>query len=124
MPTWSAGLASPATGCRSTSTRSIGHGPLTLALGLGLLTQTGIFGNVRAWLGVDQVRATAPVFIGDTVHPEAVLRTCRPTKRPDQGIWTFDYTVLNQGNAQVMTFTSSLMIARRQPSPEAEGADA
>jgi itaconyl-CoA hydratase len=103
--------------------RRIGHGPLTLALGLGLLTQTGIFGNVRAWLGVDKVRATAPVFIGDTVHPEAVLTTSRPTKRTDQGIWTFNYTVLNQSDAPVMTFTSSLILARRQASPETDGTD-
>ena len=96
--------------------RRVAHGPLTLALGLGLLTQTGIFGNVIAWLGVDNVRAIAPVFIGDTVHPEATLVESRTTSRADQGIWTFTYTMLNQRREPVMTFTSSLMLARRKPS--------
>lgn len=96
----------------------IAHGPLTLSLGLGLLTQTGIFGNVRAWLGVDAVRALHPVVIGDTIHPEAVLRASRETRKPDVGIWTLDYRVLNQHKEVVMTFTSSLLLARREPGAE------
>lgn len=91
----------------------IGHGPLTLALGLGLMTQTGYFGNVVAWLGLDEVRAQAPVLIGDTVHPEARLAAARPTSKPDRGVWTLDYRVLNQAGAVVMTFRTSLLIRRR-----------
>jgi acyl dehydratase len=90
----------------------IAHGPLTMSLSFGLLTQTGIFGNVSAWLGVDAVRALQPVFIGDTIHPEATLRESRTTRRPGQGIWTFDYRTLNQSDEVVMTFTSSLMVLR------------
>jgi len=92
----------------------IAHGPLTLSLSLGLLTQTGIFGNVRAWLGVDEVRALTPVVIGDTIHPEATLRQTRATKRAGQGIWTLDYRTLNQRGEVVMTFSSSLMLLRRE----------
>ena len=91
----------------------IGHGPLTLALGLGLMTQTGYFTNVVAWLGLDEVRAVQPVFIGDTVHAEVAVRTARETKRPDAGIWTLDYTIVKQDGSTVMTFTTSLMIKRR-----------
>jgi itaconyl-CoA hydratase len=93
----------------------IAHGPLTMSLALGLLTQTGIFGNVRAWLGVDQVRALKPVLIGDTIHPEATLRETRATRRPQHGIWTLDYRTLNQRDEVVMTFTGSLMLQRREP---------
>lgn len=91
----------------------IGHGPLTLAVGLGLMTQTGYFANVVAWLGLDEVRAVQPVFIGDTIHVEATVRTARETKRADAGIWTLDYTVVKQDGTTVMTFTTSLMIKRR-----------
>lgn len=91
----------------------IGHGPLTLAVGLGLMTQTGYFTNVVAWLGLDEVRAVQPVFIGDTIHAEVTVRTARETKRPDAGIWTLDYTVVKQDGTKVMTFTTSLMIKRR-----------
>ena len=95
--------------------RRVAAGPLTMALGMGLLTQTGIFGNVRAWLGVDAVRALAPVYIGDTIRPEAVLVGASDTKRPDQGVWTLEYTVRNQRNEVVMTFISRKMIFRRTP---------
>jgi itaconyl-CoA hydratase len=91
----------------------IGHGPLTLSVALGLLTQTGYFTNVTAWLGLDEVRAVQPVFIGDTIHVEATVRTARPTKRPDAGIWSLDYTVVKQDGSAVMTFSSSFMIKRR-----------
>ena len=90
----------------------IGHGPLTLSIALGLLTQTGYFGNVAAWLGLDSVRAQKPVFINDTIRARARLAECRPTSKPGTGIWGFDYTVLNQHDEVVMTFRSSFLILR------------
>ncbi|HEY5856434.1 MAG TPA: MaoC/PaaZ C-terminal domain-containing protein [Aldersonia sp.] len=91
----------------------IAHGPFTLALALGLTTQTGYFNNVVAWLGLDQVRALRPVLIGDTIHPEAELAGTRPTSKPTQGIWTFTYRAVNQRGEDVMSFQSSFMIRRR-----------
>src|SRR5688500_15116806 len=64
----------------------IAHGPLTMSLGLGLMTQTGYFSNVVAWLGLDEVRALAPVFIGDTIRVSATVEMARETKKPEQGI--------------------------------------
>jgi itaconyl-CoA hydratase len=98
--------------------KRVAAGPLTMALGLGLVTQTGIFGNVRAWLGADEVRALAPVFLGDTIRPQMVVREARETKHADQGIWTLDYTVTNQHDEVVMTFTSRKLVFRRKPAPE------
>jgi acyl dehydratase len=51
----------------------IAHGPLTL--GLGLMAQAGYLANAIAWLGLTDLRARVPVFIGDTVHPEAVVES-------------------------------------------------
>jgi itaconyl-CoA hydratase len=93
--------------------RRVAAGPMTMAIALGLVTQTGIFGNVRAWLGVDEVRALAPVYLGDTIRPRMTVRESRETKRSDQGLWTLDYTVQNQDDATVMTFTSRKLIFRR-----------
>lgn len=92
----------------------IGHGPLTLSAALGLMTQTGYFTNVVAWLGLDEVRALQPVLIGDTIHVSSEVTVARETKRPENGIWTLRYTVLNQRDEAVMTFESSFMIRRRQ----------
>lgn len=91
----------------------IAHGPLTLSLGLGLMTQTGYFSNVVAWLGLDEVRALAPVFIGDTIHVEAVVSTARESSKPGVGIWALDYSVFKQDGTRVMTFSSSFMIKRK-----------
>lgn len=93
--------------------RRIAHGPLTMSLALGLITQTGYFTSVAAWLGLDEVRATKPVFIGDTIRVEAFVRVSRKTSKPTTGIWTLDYAVLNQRGETVMTFSSSFMVRRR-----------
>ncbi len=89
----------------------IGHGPLTLSLSLGLMTQTGYFTSVIAWLGLDAVRASQPVFIGDTIHPRATVTEARLTSRPGQGLWTLSYEAVNQRDEVVMTFTSSFLVA-------------
>lgn len=91
----------------------IAHGPLTMSLGLGLMTQTGYFSNVLAWLGLDEVRAVAPVFIGDTIRVNATVAMVRETKKPEQGIWKINYSVLKQDNSTVMTFSSSFIIKRK-----------
>ena len=88
----------------------IAHGPLTLSIALGLLTQTGYFSNVAAWLGVDEVRALRPVLIGHTIRARAVVVEARPTKRPDRGLWGLAYQVVNQDGETVMTFRSSFLI--------------
>lgn len=91
----------------------IGHGPLTLSLSLGLITQTGYFSNVIAWLGLDAVRAKAPVFIGDTIHAVATVTTSRTSSKPGAGIWSFDYRTLNQRDEEIMTFSTSFMVKER-----------
>ncbi|MBY4127552.1 hypothetical protein HQO83_04015 [Rhodococcus fascians] len=91
----------------------IAHGPFTLALALGLTTQTGYFSNVVAWLGLDEVRALRPVVIGDTLRPKAELIRARTTSKEDQGIWTLAYRAVNQRDEDAMTFQSSFMVRRR-----------
>ena len=52
----------------------IAHGPLTLSLALGLVTQSGIYGDsIIAWLGLDEVRLPAPVRIGDTIRVHGIV---------------------------------------------------
>jgi itaconyl-CoA hydratase len=91
----------------------IGHGPLTLSVALGLMTQTGYFSNVIAWLGLDSVRALNPVFIGDTIRVQAEVAQARETKNPEAGLWTINYTVVKQDGTEVMTFSSSFLIKHR-----------
>lgn len=92
----------------------IGHGPLSLSLSLGLLTQTGRFGNVLAWLGLDEVRALSPVRVGDTIRPVAEVTAARPSAKPGRGVWTLAYRTVNQHRDTVMTFSSSFLVKRRE----------
>lgn len=91
----------------------ITHGPFTLSTALGLVTQAGYFGHVIAWLGLDTVRALKPVMIGDTIRARATLTEAKEAKNPTQGVWTFEYSVLNQHDDIVMTFTTSFLLERR-----------
>jgi itaconyl-CoA hydratase len=89
----------------------VAHGPLTLALALGLGTRTGMFGDsVVAWLGLDEVRLPLPVRFGDTIRAEIVVSECRPTSKPGRGLTVLNYDVKNQRGDTVMTFTSSLIL--------------
>jgi itaconyl-CoA hydratase len=94
----------------------IAHGPLTLALALGLVVRTGVFGDaVVAWLGLDEVRLPGPVFFGDTVHAEVEVLESRPTSRPERGLAVLGYAVRNQRDEVVMTFRSSFLLRRLDP---------
>jgi itaconyl-CoA hydratase len=93
----------------------IAHGPLTLALSLGLVVQTGVFGDaIVAWLGLEDVRAVAPVLLGDTIRVVAEVVEHVPTSKPGQGRLHLGYTVCNQRDETVMTYRSVFLMRRKQ----------
>ena len=93
----------------------IAHGPLTFALAVGLMYQSQAYGEaIIAFLGADQVRATAPVFIGDTVHVVATVTSSRASKDPSRGIVSLKYTVRNQRGEDVMSFDFTLLMHSRE----------
>lgn len=94
----------------------IAHGMLTLSIASGLAMQ--MRGHkpieVLAFLGMDNVRFTAPVFIGDTIRVESEVIETRPSKsRPNAGILKFKNTVKNQREETVATWESALMVCRK-----------
>lgn len=94
----------------------IAHGMLTLSIASGLAMQ--MRGHkpieVLAFLGMDNVRFTAPVFIGDTIRVESEVIEVRPSKsRPNAGILKFKNTVKNQREETVATWESALMVCRK-----------
>lgn len=92
----------------------VAHGPLTLGLALGLVVQSGFFGDaVVAWLGMDEVRFSLPVFAGDTIHVLVEVTDHVPTSRPERGRITATYDVRNQRDETVMSFTSGFLLHRR-----------
>ncbi len=93
----------------------IAHGPLTLSLAVGLMYQSQAYGDsILAWLGSDRLRATAPVFFGDTVHVVATVTSSRGSKDPSRGVVVLDYLVRNQRGEDVMSFSFTLLMRSRE----------
>jgi itaconyl-CoA hydratase len=90
----------------------------TLALLTGMSVRT-VSAKVVANLGWDKVKATHPVFAGDTLYAESTVLQKRESKsRPTQGIVTVSTRGVNQNGAEVMTFERTMLIYKRGHSPE------
>jgi acyl dehydratase len=94
----------------------IAHGMLTLSIasGLSLRSRQRQPVEVLAFLGMDNVRFRAPVFIGDTIRVESEVLEARPSKsRPETGILKFKNTVKNQRDEAVAIWETVLMVPTR-----------
>ena len=93
----------------------VAHGPFTFALAVGLMAQTGVYGDaILAWLGTRELRATAPVKIGDTVRVLATVTESRASQSPDRGVVTLGYSVRNQAQHEVLTADFTLLMRSRK----------
>jgi 3-hydroxybutyryl-CoA dehydratase len=92
----------------------IAHGPLTFAMAIGLIALSNFYGDcIVAMKECQQLRARLPVFPGDTIHVEASVAAVEPSRRPDAGVLTMHYSVVNQKAEEVMTFRMVLLARRR-----------
>ena len=90
----------------------------TLALLTGMSVRT-VSAKVVANLGWDKVKATHPVFAGDTLYAESTVLSKRESKsRPTQGIVIVSTRGINQDGREVMTFERTMLVHRRGHSPE------
>ena len=90
----------------------------TLALLTGMSVRT-VSAKVVANLGWDKVKATHPVFAGDTLYAESTVLQKRESKsRPTQGIVTVSTRGTNQDGVEVMSFERTMLIYKRGHSPE------
>ena len=70
----------------------VAHGLLVLSCGADLIPI--LPGRMLAFLGMEEVRFRAPVFIGDTVHP--VMEVLAKQDKKPGGVVTIEETILNQ----------------------------
>lgn len=90
----------------------------TLALLTGMSVRT-VSAKVVANLGWDKVKATHPVFAGDTLYAESTVLHKRESKsRPAQGIVTVSTRGVNQNGVEVMSFERTMLVYKRGTSPE------
>jgi acyl dehydratase len=88
------------------------QGSLVLAMSQGLFT-TGR--AVAAFYGLDKLRFTKPVFIGDTVKVECVLLE-KKDKNDKFGLATWEMRVTNQDGDQVQKAEYTFLTYKEQPS--------
>lgn len=93
--------------------RRIAHGALVFSMSTGLFIQLGHFTDtVVAFYGIDKLRFTRPVFIGDTIHITKKVVSKEP-RGEGRGLITFETTVLNQHGEPVIVYFDKLLVKAR-----------
>ena len=95
--------------------RRVAHGMLGLAYAHGLMwARTGEFRETAiAFLGINDWKFIAPLFIGDTMFVRYVIREIRDSRsRPTQAIASFDVHVINQLGEVVQSGIKALLLSK------------
>jgi acyl dehydratase len=90
----------------------VAHGLLILSLVDGLKNQAPAQFAAVASLGWDW-KFAGPVFPGDVIRVAMQVTARRETSRPERGILTIDFGVLNQNGSIVQKGVNTLMVLRR-----------
>ncbi len=94
----------------------IAHGLLTLSVVAGLLVRLGLTERtIVAFYGIDKLRFTKPVFIGDTI--KAVLEVVGKEEKEGKpyGVVVYDIKGVNQKGETVITYTSKVAVLKKHP---------
>lgn len=98
----------------------IAHGPLVYAIMGGLTYASGVNrGTLLALLQVDKWRMLTPVKHGDTLHAEATVIECKPSKKLDRGMVKLDRKFVRHDGVIVQEMEVSLLYRRRDAGSEA-----
>jgi 3-hydroxybutyryl-CoA dehydratase len=90
--------------------RRIAHGTLVFSIAVGLGVQMNqVQDTVIAFYGVDRLRFTRPVFIGDTIHVVKKVIS-KEAKEPGRGLVTFETSVLNQNDELVVIYSDKVLL--------------
>ncbi|MCZ8043240.1 MaoC/PaaZ C-terminal domain-containing protein [Bosea sp. RAC05] len=95
----------------------IAHGPLTLAMAIGLMSQQNLIDATTMGLLDLHWSFSGPVRIGDTVHAIVTTVERKPSRKPDRGVVTLKLAVVNQRGEQVQTGQMKLLMKRRDQDP-------
>ena len=91
--------------------KRIAHGLLGVIAHAGLsyeLTEDSILALLElTW------QFKAPIYIGDTIHVEQIVKDLRESHSGDRGILTFEKEVINQKNEVVQTGTTTILLSKR-----------
>lgn len=90
----------------------IAHGTLTFSITTGLLMRLGFLEEtVVAFYGIDKLRFTNPVFIGDTIRARA--KVLEKQDKGQFGVVKIDVTVVKQSGEVVMNCTLKVAVKKK-----------
>jgi len=89
----------------------IAHGLLGVAIHTGLASSLTEY-SVLAFLEMSW-QFKLPLFIGDTIHVEQVVKEMREHEQKDRGILTFEKELINQRGEVVQAGTTTVLLAKR-----------
>ncbi|MEM2726999.1 MAG: MaoC/PaaZ C-terminal domain-containing protein [Archaeoglobaceae archaeon] len=93
--------------------RRIAHGLLTLAITSGLITRLRLTeDSLIAFYGIDKLRFTKPVFIGDTIR--GAVEVVAKEDKGDYGVVAFKISTLNQNDEVVMVATFKTAVKKKK----------
>jgi acyl dehydratase len=96
----------------------IAHGPLGLAIAMGLGASLGLSeGTTVAFMEIESWKFTGPILIGDTISVEVVIAEKRETSKPDRGVLKRDMRVINQRDEVVQEGRVVTLVKRRELVP-------
>ncbi|HET6462138.1 MAG TPA: MaoC/PaaZ C-terminal domain-containing protein [Syntrophales bacterium] len=94
----------------------IAHGMLALAVGMALPFRLGPYvvlpKSFIAFYGMENVRFTGPVKIGDTIRCEVKIKSLTE-KDEKRGIVEAENIVKNQRNEDVIVYTTKILVGRK-----------
>jgi len=106
--------------CRNTPYGGrIAHGPLTLSVAIGLMSQLNMIDGTAIGLLNVAWDFTGPVKIGDTVHARVTPLEKRAAKKPGRGIVKLGFEVVNQ-RAEVVQSGSITLLMKAAGAPGAK----
>lgn len=93
----------------------ISHGPFTFAIAVGLVGMSGFYGDaIVALIELQSLKALKPVIAGDTLRVHAEVTELLAGDNPKYGTISVLYSVRNQRDEEVMTFTQKMLARRAQ----------
>ncbi|MGM0590627.1 MAG: MaoC/PaaZ C-terminal domain-containing protein [Halobacteriota archaeon] len=96
------------------------YGLLVLSIVAGQKIQRGIWGDsVIALYGIDSLRFTAPVFIGDTIHTELTVLDLED-RDDESGVVLLEERAVNQDGEDVVVAETRTLIEKRSASSGSE----
>lgn len=77
-----------------------------------LLADVGF--EIYAYVGVNNMKITAPVMFGDTLTADGEVVDFRPTKNPKMNLFVYRNKAYNQNGQQVIEYETTMMAQKKE----------